>query len=95
MKKELEEIKNEYGYCMIRKDRNTRGGGVAIVYDSNICELKKAQLKSMKGNSQLEIVAAIGKIKGCARGIAVISCYVPPNYKREENLKFVEVLSDV
>ena len=95
VRKELEEIKLESGYCIIRKDRNTRGGGVAIVYDSKLCDMNKVQLKSMKGNSGLEIMAGIGKMKGCARSIAAVSCYLPPNYKRKENLKFVEVLSDV
>ena len=49
----------------------------------------------MRGHSKLEIVAAVGKIRGTSRPVAVISCYIPPSYKREENLKFTEVLSDV
>ena len=94
VKKELREIFDEHGLSIIRKDRNSRGGGVAIVYNSRVCELKKIQLRSLKGNSAFEILAAVGKIRGTERQIAVVACYVPPNYKKEENNKFMELLSD-
>ena len=62
VKKELRGIFDQYGLSTLRKDRDSRGGGVAVVYNSRVCELKKLQLKSMKGNSKLEILAAAGKI---------------------------------
>ena len=63
MKKQLEDINQEHGISFIRKDRNSRGGGVAIAYDSNKIELKKLSLKSLRGK-KFEIVASAGKIIG-------------------------------
>ena len=37
----LEEVKNETGIEFIRKDRDSRRGGVAIAFDSNLVSIKK------------------------------------------------------
>ena len=45
LKKKLEEVSLEHGVQFIRKDRDKRGGGVAIAYNSNNSEFKKLQLE--------------------------------------------------
>ena len=53
VKKQLSDIQDEHNLNIIRKDRNKRGGGVGIMFDSVKCDLKKVQLKAMRGNSDL------------------------------------------
>ena len=59
----LGNIKLEHEISFIRRDRGSRGGGVAIAYDMKKIELKKVHLKSLRGKD-FEIVAAAGKIIG-------------------------------
>ena len=59
----LEEVKNETGIEFIRKDRDSRRGGVAIAFDSNLVSLKKLHLNCLKNKPKLEIDAARGKIR--------------------------------
>ena len=59
IKKQLNDIFDEHSLGFIRKDRNSKGGGVAIMFDSKVCELKKLKLKSMRGHSSLEILSLI------------------------------------
>ena len=45
IKKHMNDIFNEHSLAFIRKDRNSKGGGVAIMFDTKICELKKTEVK--------------------------------------------------
>ena len=89
----LEGIQMEHNIAFIRKDRSSRGGGVAIAYDTNKIELKKIQLRSLCGKN-FEIVAAAGKIVGVKKSQVIISTYLPPNYSRDENADFMEAVCD-
>ena len=40
VQKQLKNIKDEFGLDIIRKDRNSRGGGVAVAFNSNELLLK-------------------------------------------------------
>ena len=75
LKNLLEEIQLEHGISFIRKDRSSHGGGVAIAFDSNKIELKKIQLKTLRGK-KFEIVAAAGKIIGVKKIKVIISTYI-------------------
>ena len=59
----LEDIDQANGISFIRRDRGSRGGGVAIAFDREKIDLKKVRLNSLKGK-KFEIVAAMGKIVG-------------------------------
>ena len=87
----LQEMKNETG---IRKDRDSRGGGVAIAFNSNQIMLKKLTLKSLKTKPHFEIVAARGKLRGYKKEVNVFSCYLPPKLNRSESTDFLDTLSN-
>ena len=44
----LQEINREHGIQFIRKDRDSRGGGVAVAFDSNLMTMKKLNLETLK-----------------------------------------------
>ena len=64
---------------LLRKDRNSRGGGVALAFDSSVASFSKLKLRSLVG-SQFEILAAAGKIHGFKKKHLVFTCYVPPSF---------------
>ena len=67
------------GISFLRRDRDTRGGGVAIAFDSSKLDLKKLPLKSLRG-SKLEILVGRGKMTGIKKNHVVFVCYIPPSY---------------
>ena len=70
----LNELKNDNGIEFLRKDRNSRGGGVAVAYNTNNVSMKKLSLTSLNSNKQFEILAVRGKIKNCNKDLTVFSC---------------------
>ena len=71
---------------IIKKCRNTRGGGVAIVFNKHKMSLKPVKIR---GN-RFELVAGIGRTVDNNRKILVLSAYYPPQMKKEE----VEALNE-
>ena len=70
------------GLRMIYRNRetNARGfahGGVCIAFKNSECSLKEMKLHNP---GKYEVVVVTGNIKGCRRKLAVIGCYLPPNY---------------
>ena len=49
--------------ALLRKDRSSRGGGIALAFDSKTSDFKKLPLSSLRGQ-EYEILAARGKITG-------------------------------
>ena len=90
----LQEVKNETGITLIRKDRDSRGGGVAIAYNSSQITLKKLFLNSLKHQPQFEIVAARGKLRGYKKELSIFSCYLQPTLNCAESLDFMDTLSN-
>ena len=90
----LQDLARESGIELIRKDRDSRGGGVAIAFDSGLLSLKKLGLKCLKNKPNCEIVAARGKLKGYNKEVNVFSCYVPPKLTKSESAELLETLSD-
>ena len=68
----LEEAEQKDNIKCIRRDRDSRGGGVAIAFDSSRGDFKKLCLKTMV-NKKFEIVAAIGKLHGVKKAHS-LSC---------------------
>ena len=77
----------------IRRDRNTRGGGVAIAFDHSIIDLKKMSLKSLH-KSGFEILVGQGKLNGNKKKQLVFACYIPPSYSTKQNRDFFDTLTD-
>ena len=59
---------------LIRKDRGSRGGGVAIAYDTRKARFKRYQIQ----DNRYEIVCATGKLNNSSRKVALFSVYLPP-----------------
>ena len=65
--------------CRNRKPDN-RGqcyGGVGLLFKEDLCNFKQIELNNP---DEFEILTAIGSVQGLSRKIALIGCYVPPNY---------------
>ena len=58
-------------------DRGFSHGGVAVIYKESVMTLKPVKLHNPH---KFEVLLTSGRIKGVARPIAVIACYIPPNY---------------
>ena len=65
--------------CRNRKPdlRGNAYRGVALVYREELCNFKSLQLDNP---SNFEILTAVGSAHSLTRKIAVVGCYVPPNY---------------
>ena len=90
----FQNIKEEKGICIIRKDRDSREGGIAIAYDSSKITLKKLNLDCLKSKKDFEILAARGKIRGYKEEMNLISCYIPPKLTKAQSLEFLDLFSD-
>ena len=89
----MSDIKDSDSISLIRKGRDSRGGGVAIAYDESKIKLGKVSLNSLK-KSKFEIVAAAGKLIGIKKNHLIFSCYLPPSYNRDKTAAFFETLVD-
>ena len=54
-------------------------GGVGIFWKKAACDFK---IVNIKNNADFEIISAIGSVKGYSRNLALITCYLPPNYQK-------------
>lgn len=72
-KKLLQQIAEENNIRVIRKDRDSRGGGVAIAFDTTKISLKKLNLNCLKNKKSFEILAASGKLKNYKKEITLFS----------------------
>ena len=87
----LKQISQDHKVEIIRKDRNSRGGGVAIAFNSDKISLKKLDLTVLRNKKHLEIVAARGKIKGYKKDVTFFSCYLPPKYSKVESTDMLDL----
>ena len=74
------------GLEIIARPRSSRGGGVAIVFDSAKVQLKQAFPYSMR----YEAVCATGKWIEANEKLVVISAYLPPRMEASALVEFVE-----
>ena len=65
---------------LLRKDRGSRGGGVAICFDPTKMKMNAYNAKNTKG----ETVYAVGNSSLTMRKIVVVSVYLPPSMKVDE-----------
>ena len=71
------------GYCAIRRDRNSKRGGVIIYVTNKICYSNRNCISNEIGNIFIELL--IPKTKPITVGII---------YKPPDQTKFLEILSD-
>ena len=87
----LKDIKDDTGIACISRHRPSRGGGVAIFFDTKIIDLKRVPIP---GNSKCEIVAAAGNLKDQSRRLAIICGYLPPSSKVAQVATFFETMEN-
>ena len=77
------DVEGASGIRILHKSRDgrvkKRGGGVAIAFDTAICNFKQRHMKT--GAKDFEIVCATGKIGKIDRRFVVFAVYVPPDIK--------------
>ena len=86
----VDDLEHGEGLTMIAKNRRSRGGGVAIIFNKNKMTLKRVGMKE----GGLEVVAAVGRTVEDSRKLLIISAYYPPQMKRQEVDKLNECISN-
>ena len=89
-RQELEDIKNAEKIEFICKNRPTRGGGVAIAFDTT-----NMKLKALPVPGQNEVVAAVGCSTSISRPIVIIAVYLPPKQKADTTRGICSTIADV
>ena len=90
-REELLRLSESANINLVYKNRPSRGGGVAIAYNSNKISMKKYAVVNADG---LEVVAASGRTKNISRNILVIVVYIPPSQSAATNAKLWDAVSD-
>ena len=90
---DLKQLSQQHEISLLRKDRTSRGGGVALAFDSTSAEFKKVQLRTLKG-CEHEILVAHGRVHGVKKSHLVFVGYIPPSYMSAQNKGFFDVLTD-
>ena len=75
---------------MLCKNRKSRGGGVALAYNTNLAKLKVIQLP----NNRFELLCCGGKMGDLQRSFVVFVCYLPPKMSSGVLDSFCSALSD-
>ena len=98
---EMTELREQLsaGHGLDTKERNRsvvaangrKYGGVAIVTDKNRASFKDFTLNNP---GDFEVLAAVSKLKGIGK-LAVIGCYIPPNYTAARVHECIEYVSDL
>ena len=91
----LNNVEGVSGIRFVHKSRDgrtkSRGGGVAVAFDTATCNFKKRQLKHLtKGH---EVVCVIGRIGKIGKTVAILTVYVPPSMKAGEFATMNEALA--
>ena len=79
-RRRMEDLTIGANVSFIRKDRGSRGGGVAICYNPTRMKLTRFTVPQTYLNT--EIVCAVGNISLTKRKLALISVYMPPSLKK-------------
>ena len=72
-----------------RRGRNA-GGGVAILFDRDKCNLKERKIK--RGSA--EILCATGRVNNFSRKIAILGVYISPRVRAKQYHLTLELISD-
>ena len=80
-KRNMDNLTAGANISFIRRDRGSRGGGVAIAYDNTKIRLSKFPFEKDKTK---EIICAVGSCALSRRKFAFISAYLPPSISSAE-----------
>ena len=89
--KNVRKLEQKENLSVISRNRKSRGGGVAIIFNSCMIDLKYLPIK---GND-FELVAAIGRTVLDSRKFLVASAYYPPQMKKEKVDKMNECITEL
>lgn len=78
-RKNVQKLEDRDDLVMIFKNRKSRGGGVAIIFDKKRMNLKPVDMKQ----GDLEVVGAVGRTVNDSTKIFVVSAYYPPQTRKE------------
>ena len=92
-KKKMDDLTNGSNINMIRRDRGSRGGGVAICY--NLTKLRLSRFPVPEEHRSREIICAVGSCSLTKRKLALISVYIPPQIKGSELDSYIYTLIDL
>ena len=91
----LRDLQGKSGLSIIHKSRDgrgpTRGGGMAIVFNSSSSNFKRRALGAAARG--FEIVCLTGRVKKITRKVAIFTVYIPPRTSTAELATLEEVLS--
>lgn len=79
-RKIIQDYEADTGIEIIGKNRPSRGGGVCIAFRKSSCSFKRFPLPK----SKMEVVCAVGCVRGFSKKFAVMSLYIPPKYSAEQ-----------
>ena len=89
------DIEGAAGIKILHKSRDgrskKRGGGVAIAFNSALCNFKQRQLKCV--GKEHEVMCAVGKVGKIERKVVVMVVYIPPGMKAQQLQKLRENLA--
>ena len=90
---DIEDLALGAGLKMICKNRevNERGflhGGISIIYKEEAMVLKEVALHNPR---KFEVLLATGSVCACPRRVAVVACYLPPNYTVPRAREFMQM----
>lgn len=74
---------------IIERNRGTRGGGVAIIFNKNKMSLSQIKIR----NNSFELVGASGRTVKDARKLVIYAVYYPPQMKKKQVDELNECLS--
>ena len=87
----LGDFSSNTNYDILRRDRGSRGGGVAIVFNKKRLTASRVSTPP----SEYEVLAAIIRRTSQRRKILCIAAYIPPNYDAEKTTGCIEYLANV
>ena len=92
-RRKLEDLTVGGNVSFIRKDRSTRGGGIAIAFNPTKTKLTKFAVPQNYLNT--EVVCTVGSTPLSSRKIALISVYMPPAMKKADLDGYIYTLIDL
>ena len=81
---EISDVAASEKIAIITRSRDTRGGGVAIAYDTERVEMREEKIRANKW----EVLFVKGQLQGIRRKICVVVVYVPPKTTRATILRW-------
>ena len=88
--KKIEDSLMESQLKIIRKDRGSRGGGVGVVFNSNVFHMKSA----FPFPKDIEAVCAVGRHILSNEKFVVVSAYIPPKTDAAGLLRFKVIMRE-